>query len=113
MKWETHATPETSVRPQAAIDTQLVRTSYILVGMFWTEIDFDTGVAESGTVEEIDQFVTAGKPALLYFSSRPVDPNRLDLRQQRKLRKFKDETYPKRSAVSAAGFERLSKISAW
>ncbi len=39
------------VRPQEAINTQLVRQRYILVGMFWTKIGGDTGVAESGTVE--------------------------------------------------------------
>jgi hypothetical protein len=42
--------------------------------MFWTKLGTDTGVADSGTVEEIDQFVSAGKPALLYFSSRPINP---------------------------------------
>ena len=43
-----------------------------------------TGVAESGTVEEIDEFVCAGKPAMLYFSSRIIDPNRIDLKQLKK-----------------------------
>ena len=92
-KWETHATPEIGVRPQGAINRQLASTSDLLVGMFWTKLGTSTGVAESGTVEEIDQFVAAGRPAMLYFSSRPVDPNRIDLKQQRKLRQFKNETY--------------------
>jgi hypothetical protein len=34
VKWETHATPRSGVRPQAAINDELVRTSDILVGMF-------------------------------------------------------------------------------
>jgi len=93
VKWETHATPETGVRPQGAINRQLVNTSDLMIGMFWTKLGTNTGVAESGTVEEIDQFVAAGKPAMLYFSSRPVDPNRIDLKQHRKLRQFKSETY--------------------
>jgi hypothetical protein len=91
--WETHATPETGVRPQDAINAQLVHTSDILVGMFWTKIGTDTGVAASGTVEEIDQFVAAAKPAMLYFSHRPVDPNAIDLKQHQKLRSFKAATY--------------------
>ena len=93
VKWETHATPESGVRPQASINRQLVASSDILVGMFWTKFGTSTGVAESGTVEEIDQFVAAGKPAMLYFSSRPIDPSKIDLEQQKKLRAFKDETY--------------------
>lgn len=92
VKWETHATPESGVRPQASINRQLVASSDILIGMFWTKFGTNTGVAESGTVEEIDQVVAAGKPAMLYFSSRPIDPSKIDLDQQKKLRFFKDET---------------------
>lgn len=95
VKWETHAMPEAGVRPQDAINRQLVRQCDILLGMFWTKIGRGTGVAESGTVEEIDQFVAAGKPTLLYFSSRPIDPNKIDLEQHRKLRNFKTKTYKK------------------
>src|SRR5215203_5083794 len=93
VKWETHATPASNVRPQEAINSQLVDECDILVGMFWTKIGTSTGVAESGTVEEIDQFVAAGKPTMLYFSSRPIDPNKIDLKQQKRLRAFKAATY--------------------
>ncbi len=90
-----HALPETGRRPQEAINRQLVQECDILVGMFWTKLGTATGVAESGTVEEIDQFVAAGKQAMLYFSSRPIDPNKIDLKQHRKLRAFKAATYGK------------------
>lgn len=92
VKWETHAMPESGVRPQEAINRQLVRNSDILVGMFWTKLGTSTGVAESGTVEEINQFVAAKKPAMLYFSSRSIDPSRIDLNQQRRLKVFKAVT---------------------
>jgi hypothetical protein len=95
IKWETHAMPQSGVRPQEAINRQLVRASDILIGMFWTRLGTSTGVAESGTVEEIDQFVGTDRPALLYFSNRPIDPNRIDLTQHRKLRAFKATTYKK------------------
>lgn len=93
IKWETHAMPQSGVRPQEAINRQLVRGTDILVGMFWTKLGTNTGVAESGTVEEIDQLVAAKKPALLYFSSRPVDPNKIDIKQHKKLRSFKTATH--------------------
>lgn len=79
--WETHALPMTGIRPQEAINQQLVRTSDPLIGMFWTKFGTSTCVAESGTVEEIDRFVAARKPAMLYFSSRPVSPSKIDLKQ--------------------------------
>lgn len=92
VRWETHAFPEANVRPQAAINGQLVEQCDALIGMFWTKLGTSTGVASSGTVEEIDQFVAAGKPALLYFSTRPIDPSTINLTQQRKLRSFKADT---------------------
>ena len=107
IKWETHAMPQSGVRPQEVINRQLVRGSDILIGMFWTKIGSNTGVAESGTVEEIDQFVAAKKPALLYFSSRPIDPNKIDIKQHRKLRSFRGATH-KRALVG--GFSTMFEL---
>jgi hypothetical protein len=107
VKWETHASPHSGVRPQQAINDQLVRGCDILIGMFWTRLGTSTGVAESGTVEEIDQFVAAGKPAMLYFSSRPIDPNQIDLRQHRKLKSFKQGTYKRALTGSFSAVEEL------
>lgn len=107
VKWETHATPRSGVRSQQAINDELVRRSDILLGMFWTKIGTKTGVAESGTVEEIDQFVAAGKPALLYFSHRPIDPDKIDLMQHRKLRSFKAATRKKALIGSFSAMEEL------
>jgi hypothetical protein len=107
VKWETHAKPQAGMGPQEAINYQLVRDCDIVVGLFWTKIGTSTGVAESGTVEEIDQFVASGRPALLYFSSRPIDPNRIDLKQHRKLKSFKDATYKK---ALTGGFSRVDEL---
>jgi hypothetical protein len=107
VKWETHSRPASGVRPQSAINTQLVQSCDLLVGMFWTRIGSPTGVAESGTVEEIDQFVANKRPALLYFSSRPIDPNKIDLKQHRKLRAFKATTYSSALTGSFASIDEL------
>jgi hypothetical protein len=71
------------------------------------KIGTNTGVADSGTVEEINQFVNAGKPAMLYFSSRPVDPNKIDLTQFRKLKTFKTATYEK---ALTGGFSSVGEL---
>jgi Domain of unknown function (DUF4062) len=107
VKWETHATPKSGVRPQEAINYQLVRRCDILVGMFWTRFGSSTGVAESGTVEEIDQFVASGKPALLYFSNRPIDPNKIAVKQHKKLKAFKNATYKRALTGVFAGLNDL------
>ena len=78
IRWETHVMPETGVRPQDAINRQLVADCELLLGMFWTKLGTSTDVADSGTVEEIDQFVRTNRPAMLYFSRRPIDPTKID-----------------------------------
>ena len=87
--WETHATPAMGDRPQALINKQLVQQCDVLVGVFWTRLGTDTGVAKSGTVEEIEEFRRDGKPVLLYFSSAPVVPESIDHEQYQKLIAYK------------------------
>jgi hypothetical protein len=86
--WETHATPEMGIRPQEAINKQLLHNCDILVGMFWTRLGTPTGKAESGTVEEIREFIEDGKPVLLYFSSRPGPPADLNSAEYLRVQEF-------------------------
>jgi len=106
VKWETHATPTTALRPQAAINEHLVDRCDIFIGMFWTRLGSMTGVAVSGTVEEIDRFVEAGKPTLLYFSNRKVSPAKADTSQAAKLRIFKAATRKKGAGRFICGCRR-------
>jgi len=108
--WETHATPRSGVRPQEVINSQIVSTSDIVVGIFWTKMGNNTGVFDSGTMEEIDHFVVSGRPALLYFSSRPIDPNKIDLKQLRKLRNFKEAIYKRALTGSFGDVNELRQI---
>jgi hypothetical protein len=76
MRWELDAYPALGDRPQALLNKQLVSQCDLLIGTFWTRIGSPTGVARSGTAEEIAEFRDAGKPILLYFSSAPIEPHR-------------------------------------
>jgi hypothetical protein len=87
--WEFEATPEMGEPPQGILNRQLVNSSDILIGIFWTRLGTPTGREESGTVEEIKEFLDKGKSVLLYFSSAPTVPSRLDPEQFRKLTEFK------------------------
>lgn len=89
--WETHSVPTLGDRPQAIINKQVLKNADALVGVFWTRIGTHTGVDVSGTVEEIREHVRLGKPAMLYFSSRPAAPDKLDPEQSKKLEAFKKE----------------------
>lgn len=93
VKWETHSTPEMGDRPQAIINKHLVNESDILVGIFWTKLGTPTGVADSGSVEEIEEFRSKGKPVLLYFSNAPVVANSINVEQYQSLKVFKDKCF--------------------
>jgi hypothetical protein len=110
VKWETHAVPTSGVRPQSVINDRLVDRCDIFVGMFWTKLGTPTAVAASGTVEEIDRFVAAGKPAMLYFSKRKIAKERVDPRQAAKLKKFQTVTYKKSLVGSFDTVAELKRV---
>ena len=76
-------------RPQGIINKQVLKDCDLLVGVFWTRIGTPSGEYASGTVEEIEEHIKAGKPVMLYFSSVPVIPDSVD-QDQYALRKFKE-----------------------
>lgn len=73
VSWETHAFPELGETPQAIINKQVLDKCDLLVGIFWIRIGTSTQDYPSGTVEEIERHMNAGKPAMLYFSNTPFD----------------------------------------
>lgn len=91
--WESHSAPDLSGRPQAIINKQVLKDCDLLVGVFWTRIGTSTGGYASGTVEEIEEHIAAGKPVMLYFSSKPVDPDSVDPEQYKQLKEFKAACY--------------------
>ncbi|WP_313425657.1 hypothetical protein [Stenotrophomonas rhizophila] len=114
--WETHAAPMMG-RPQEVINTQLVRSCDMLIGALWTRLGSPTGVADSGTVEEINWFVEKSKPVMLYFSKKPL-PADCDLAQVQKVRDFKKSLssnallmdYDDASQLHAAILRQLSTV---
>jgi len=87
--WEIDAVPEVGERPQGIINRQLVAGADMVIGTFWTRFGSPTGIAESGTEEEIQQFIDTGKPVMLYFSNGLVDPRRLDATQYAKVTAYR------------------------
>lgn len=88
--WETHASPTMGDRPQAIINKQILKDCDLLVGVFWTRLGTPTGEYASGTVEEIDEHIKAGKHVMLYFSKAPVLLDSVDAAQYAELKTFKD-----------------------
>ena len=87
--WETHSSPEMGIEPQEQINQRLVDRCDLLVGVFWTRLGTPTSKADSGTIEEIERFLSNGKPVLLYFSETPVVPGSIDNAQFEKVSAFR------------------------
>ena len=77
--------------PKAEVKLQIAKDCDILIGAFWTRIGTDAGIAESRTIEQIKEFQKAGKPVMIYFSSAPLVPGSVDLKQYGVLMKFMDD----------------------
>jgi hypothetical protein len=92
--WETHSSPELGARPQELINKRILKNCDLLIGVFWTRLGTPTGKSASGTVEEIEEHVAAGKPAMIYFSSKPVAPESVDSEQFAQVQEIKKKWMP-------------------
>ena len=88
--WETDVAPEMGDAPQQIIDKRLLASADLVVGIFWTRLGTPTASYASGAVEEIEEHLKTGKPAMLYFSSAPASPDSVDADQYRALESFRD-----------------------
>jgi hypothetical protein len=75
--------------PQEIIN-RLVIKSDILVAIFWSRLGSPTGVAASGTIEEIEKHRGSKKPTMIYFSNAPV-PHDVDTKQFEDVRKLQQK----------------------
>jgi hypothetical protein len=76
-------------KPQTILNKQILKDCDLLVGIFWTRVGTATDLYASGTIEEIEEHIKTGKPAMLYFSNSPVHPDSVDKEQYSKLQEFK------------------------
>lgn len=110
LTWENDSTPESGERPQESLNRQLLKDADLLIAVFWTRIGSPTGKSPSGTVEEIEEHVRAGKPAMLYFSSNRVNPDEFDQAQYDALKEFKSWAKEKNLYQDYATPEEFGKI---
>jgi len=90
VKWESHAYPASGDRPQAIINRQIVESGDILIAIFGYKLGTPTGAAQSGTIEEIEEFRKTGKYVALYFSTADV-PRTADRAQLEALESYKKD----------------------
>jgi Domain of unknown function (DUF4062) len=87
--WRTHSHPAAGSRPQALINKQVVDKSDIVVGIFNERFGTPTGVAASGTEEEIRRSIKRGKMVMVYFANLPRPRRRKERDEFARVEKFK------------------------
>jgi|HubBroStandDraft_2_1064218.scaffolds.fasta_scaffold17396_3 hypothetical protein len=90
VRWETYSYPASGDRPQAILNKQIVDSGHLLIGIFGNRLGTPTGKAQSGTIEEIDEFRKTGRYVALYFSGAPV-PRDVDRNQFEALERYKKQ----------------------
>ena len=93
--WDTHSSPDLSGRPQSLINERILKNADLLLGIFWTRLGSPTGGFKSGSVEEVEHHLGAGKPAMLYFSEKLSPPAAIDAEQFQALQEFKKTCFPR------------------
>lgn len=87
--YDINAHADSGVHPQESLNHQLLEQADLIIAIFWTKLGTPTIEYSSGSVEEISKHIKQGKKALIYFSNKSVDPQKLDSEQYKKLQEYK------------------------
>ena len=87
--WSTDSYPQSGDRAQEILNKQFVRDCDAAVALFWTKFGTPTDKYGSGTEEEIEEMLSAGKQVFTYFLNMSVDPSTIDMEQYERVKSFK------------------------
>jgi len=100
--WRSSTTPDLAERAQRVIDRQMIDGSDLVVGIFWSRLGTPTGLAESGTVEEIDRALHKDIRTMIYFSDLEALNQHVEEEQAAALEVFRKKVYAMGSTWSFA-----------
>jgi len=88
-RWEKDMPTTSAEKPQEVIN-RLLPDCDILIGIFWSRFGSPTEKSDSGTLEEIEQFLATKRPVILYFLDKPISPTEIKPEQFQKINEFKE-----------------------
>lgn len=89
--WTKDSYSEFGDSPQELLNKQIVDSSDMVLGIFWTRFGEPTENYGSGTKEEIERMLKAGKQVFLFFLEKPtINPHEFDPDQFKKIQEFKN-----------------------
>ena len=80
--WRTSSFPQSGNKPQNILNEQFVNDCDAAVAIFWTRFGTPTDEFKSGSEEEIEIMMAAGKQVFLYFCEKPINPEEIDEQYQ-------------------------------
>lgn len=89
LHWSISAYPAIGQHPQKVINQQIVNKSDLLICIFGAKLGTPTNDYVSGSVEEIEEHIKAGKPVMIFFKNI-LSLNDIDIEQVARLRGFKN-----------------------
>ena len=88
LHWSDNSYPGVGQHPQKMLDRQLVDKSDMLVCIFGSKIGTATDTSDSGSIEEIEEHIKAGKQVMIFFKKQG-DLLHADLDHVKKLQDFR------------------------
>jgi hypothetical protein len=92
--WSTDSHPDLNDRPQGVINGQVIDDSDLIVAIFWSRFGTPTGVADSGTEEEIRRGIKLRRKVMVYFSDLEPLPSTANSQQLERLWRFRQDLQP-------------------
>ena len=90
LHWSINSYPTWGAHPRKSINKQLVSKSDLMVSIFGAKLGTPTDTEASGTVEEINEHINAGKDVMVFFKLSIDDISSVDPQQLQKIQEFKD-----------------------
>lgn len=89
--WSKSSFSESGGKPQALLNKQFVNDCDAAIAVFWTRFGTPTDQYGSGSEEEIEIMLEAGKQVFMGFSEREINPQKIDQEQYKKVSTFRDK----------------------
>lgn len=91
LHWSKNLTPKTGDSAQSSINKQILDKADAIIAIFGNKIGTATQKYDSGTIEEIEEMIQKKKQVFVYFSDKPMRKSEINMNEEQKIRKFKNE----------------------
>ena len=88
--WSKNSYPQSGDKPQKLLNEQFVKDCDAAVAIMWTRFGTPTDEYGSGTEEEIEIMLEAGRQVFMYFCDKPLPPSQMNSAEYKRVQTFKE-----------------------